>query len=480
MTTPSFALESERAAENRAFVARALTDAEGRPGFTVIAVPAPFAPLSEFLRAAPRDLGVLWQTPNEPRSFATAGAAYHITLSGRERFTALRRALATVFASFTIVAAPGCPEVSPPRVFGGFAFEPETNGGVWERFGDGSFTLPRWIYARGDDDATITLTVDGRRDCTIAGRHALLEEYDLLMEALEAYEGESTMARASVNRYSIPPSGARHVRQLEFPRWEAHIQKVRAAILSGRFSKIVAARHAEVTLNSVIDDIEVLSRLAAEPHCTRFAFRRADASFIGASPESLFVKTGRELNTQALAGTLRSLGSEYPILTKRSSQLLTSTKDLHEHEIVVQQIRGALQPFSAELRVPSGPQVSKIRNILHLNTQIGATLHEGVTVPDLVEALHPTPAVGGLPKREAAQWISQNEPQQRGWYTGTVGWVNAAGDGAFIVAIRSGLIRFRSAYVYAGAGIVAQSDAAAEYAETELKQLPMLRALGVV
>src|SRR5262249_17554643 len=125
------------------------------------------------------------------------------------------------------------------------------------------------------------------------------------------------------------------------------------------------------------------------------------------------------------------------------------------------------------------PNVKKVRTILHLDTPISATLREGVHAVDVLAALHPTPAVGGLPVREAAAWIAENEPFARGWYTGAVGWIDAAGDSVFSVAIRCAVLKRDCAYIYTGAGIVADSDPAAEYAETTLKQRPLLSALGV-
>ena len=117
---------------------------------------------------------------------------------------------------------------------------------------------------------------------------------------------------------------------------------------------------------------------------------------------------------------------------------------------------------------------------MHLHTPLTGVLREAVHVLDLVAAVHPTPAVGGVPRQDSVAWIAAHEPDPRGWYAGPVGWFDAGGDGEFAVAIRSGVLEARRAHVYAGAGIVAASDPAAEYAETSVKQRSILRALGIV
>jgi isochorismate synthase len=219
---------------------------------------------------------------------------------------------------------------------------------------------------------------------------------------------------------------------------------------------------------------------AAYPACTHFAFRREGATFLGATPETLFRKRGVDLKTEALAGTTRIKDDPNFESSRDVAALQSSQKDLGEHALVVQRICQELEPLSTDLRYSSTPTTRQVRNLIHLQTPIAATLRESTSVFDLLAALHPTPAVGGFPAREAAEWIRMNEPLERGWYTGTLGWIDAAGDGEFAVAIRCGVLTDKRAYIFAGAGIVSASDAAAEYAETAAKMWPVLRALGVM
>ncbi len=216
-----------------------------------------------------------------------------------------------------------------------------------------------------------------------------------------------------------------------------------------------------------------------EKNCTHFAFRRAESSFVGASPESLFVKSGATLATQALAGTC-SRWSPGETHAARSAQLLASSKDRAEHEFVVAAIRDALAPLCTAVVVAAAPEVLILRNILHINTPFQATVRPTTHVADLLEALHPTPAVGGVPGHAAREWIVEHEDGNRGWYSGPVGWLDMRGDAEFRVAIRCGVLNRNRAYVFTGAGVVSDSDEIAEYLETGLKQQPMLRALQVL
>ena len=159
--------------------------------------------------------------------------------------------------------------------------------------------------------------------------------------------------------------------------------------------------------------------------------------------------------------------------------LLASSKDRWEHEVVVREIVARLEPLSVQVDHPSTPAVVRVRDILHLDSPIGAQLRPTTHVLDLLEALHPTPSVGGVPRADAVRWIEANEPMERGWYTGPIGWFDAAGDGEFVVAIRCGLLSGPLARLQTGAGIVEASDPRAEYEETALKQQPMRRALGL-
>jgi isochorismate synthase EntC len=163
-----------------------------------------------------------------------------------------------------------------------------------------------------------------------------------------------------------------------------------------------------------------------------------------------------------------------------AGQLLASDKDRREHEIVVSSTMQALAEVCAEVfRLPGTPRVVPARSVQHLETPLRARLSRAGTVLDLVERLHPTPAVGGFPRDAALALLRELEEIERGWYAGPVGWTDLDGEGEFAVAIRSALLTGSRASLFAGCGIVADSNPAAEFAETRLKLLPMMSALGV-
>lgn len=194
---------------------------------------------------------------------------------------------------------------------------------------------------------------------------------------------------------------------------------------------------------------------------------------MGATPEWLIRKRGRRIETEAMAGS-RSRAE-----VDAEQRLLASGKDLEEHRLVLEEVVRALQPVCEQLSVPDGPRIRQLRDLLHLQTPVVGQLAKDRHVLDLVGRLHPTPAVGGVPRDAALAWLAEHESESRGWYASPVGWVDAAGDGEFAVALRSALMIGNVAHLYAGAGIVRDSSPDLEYEETQLKLASMVRALGV-
>lgn len=159
-------------------------------------------------------------------------------------------------------------------------------------------------------------------------------------------------------------------------------------------------------------------------------------------------------------------------------RLLESAKDSAEHAIVLREIQRALAPLASRIEHDAQPELHRLRHVLHLRTRVRATLREPRHLLEVIERLHPTPAVGGWPKTAALDWIGRHEPDERGWYAGPIGWFDASGDGEMAVALRSGVLCGRSAHLFVGCGIVERSDAAQEFAETRWKLATLLGALG--
>lgn len=211
--------------------------------------------------------------------------------------------------------------------------------------------------------------------------------------------------------------------------------------------------------------------------CFVFCVGTPEAAFVGASPELLVRRDGASAATVALAGSVRR-SADPAVDSHLGEQLMQSAKDREEHAIVARRIKRRLDPLAVWVEAEPEPVVIKVANIQHLATPIRAQLAESRSVLELAGRLHPTPAVGTEPATpEAEAMIGELEGLDRGWYAGPVGWMDASEDGEFCVALRSALLRDRRAHLFAGAGIVADSDPATELAETEIKLgalLPLL------
>jgi isochorismate synthase len=325
---------------------------------------------------------------------------------------------------------------------------------VWAPLGDGMVTMPRWTHRVDGGTGSLTLVID--RDEPTDPSFALAE-LDALWDTLA--------------RDDTPPelADAAHARHVDEERWRRSLADVQARIAAGAASKVVVARRSTITAERDIDPVRVLHRLA-RPGATVFCVRRGGVAFVGATPERLFRKRGRHVSTEAIAGTASLEGDP------SGRHLFASKKDLHEHQWVVDGICGALAGLRSDISV-GARGLRTIGAIAHLATPIEARLTSDVSAFQILEALHPTPAVGGVPRESALRWIAEHEPD-RGWYAGPLGWIDTDGNAEAHVALRSALIVGARAYAYAGCGVVAESDPHAEYLETALKLSPMLAALG--
>jgi salicylate biosynthesis isochorismate synthase/menaquinone-specific isochorismate synthase len=211
--------------------------------------------------------------------------------------------------------------------------------------------------------------------------------------------------------------------------------------------------------------------------CFVFCVGRRDATLIAASPELLIRREGLRASTLALAGSMRR-SADPAVDDHLGEQLLRSDKDREEHAIVARRILRVLRSRAVWATAPAEPELVRIANIQHLGTPIRAQLAEPVGAVELAGMLHPTPAVGAEPRERALDLIPALEGIDRGWYAGPIGWVDTNDDGEFCVALRCALLRGEVARCYAGVGVVADSDPAAELAETEVKLQALLPLLA--
>ena len=199
--------------------------------------------------------------------------------------------------------------------------------------------------------------------------------------------------------------------------------------------------------------------------------------FVGATPERLVFAQDGQVHTMALAGSAPRGASEQED-RQLGMELLSSEKNQREHAIVVNMVRNALENLCSHVQVADTSRLLKLQNIQHLQTSITGELLPGHNILEALHDLHPTPAVGGFPREAALAEIRENEQLDRGWFAGPIGWIDKDGHGEFAVALRSGLIDGKKATLFAGCGIVADSDPDNEYTESCLKLRVMLRGIS--
>jgi menaquinone-specific isochorismate synthase len=244
--------------------------------------------------------------------------------------------------------------------------------------------------------------------------------------------------------------------------------------------KVVLSRPVTVELDGPLHLAEVLRRLrAGEPNCTIFSMPVPDGTFFGASPELLVARHGDRVTAHPLAGTVPR-GDTARRDADAQRELARSAKNREEHRYVVEEIAATLAPRCTGLSVPDEPSRVAFRAVAHLGTRIEGHLRApAATILDLLGSLHPTPAVGGTPRPDALAFIAAHEAGERGYWAGPVGWVGAAGDGEWMIGIRSAsLLDDGSAVTLrAGSGIVAGSEPSAEAAETDVKLATVIEAV---
>jgi len=432
----------------------------------ILGVPVPLLPLDRFLALAGDEDAWLWDPPGEG-GFAAIGTLCEVRASGATRFEDVQRRAEALFAGIGS-AHRSRPEGSLARLFGGFScFSNLAADPLWDAWGEARFVLPRIFYEIHDDGtATLGIACDLERPLS---RQELAREVAL---TLTSYLRRLTTEHPTEPALPVSVSVLER-KELGQAEWRTLVGQIRASIEAENLEKIVAARRSSLRLKPDPEWRQVLLRLAADnAACTRFALKYGNSAFLGATPERLVRKLDTQFDTEALAGSARS-GPEGALA------LLESAKDLEEHAIVVREILRALEPFAESLTAPKAPHVHALQYVSHLRTPISGVLAAPTHILELVAALHPTPAVGGVPKERAQRFIEAHERDRRGWYAGPIGWFDSQGDGSFAVALRSALLKGDQAHLYAGAGIVRGSEPDAEYQETELKFQGLLRALGV-
>ena len=341
------------------------------------------------------------------------------------------------------------------RYYGGLSFDPTCHDREWEKFGTYQFIVPQFELFMSDGQTlfAFNIAIDDINNEKTEKAIQMLDKID--------FSPETT--------YRKPP---KVLKRKDFPdsdQWAKTFSAVDQDISNKEYEKVVLARRSIFDFDVELRPNALMKHLKDQtPGCFYFCFQPcADTAFLGATPERLYKRRGLKIQSEAIAGT-RPRGKDDTDDTALENQLMSSSKDAHEHQYVVKMIQSALELLCHKIRSDKKFSLKKLGGTQHLQTSFEGDLIGGISDDQILPALHPTPAVGGHPTEKAIKTIRETEPFNRGWYAGPVGYIGYD-QAEFAVAIRSGLIHQDHLSLYAGAGIVSGSTLKNEWNEIENK-----------
>lgn len=363
--------------------------------------------------------------------------------------------------------------IRAPRVrfFGGMSFrEDHRASGVWTDFPSWLFHLPSY-----------ELEGDGSGDAWLRAR-ALVEPADrpeVFARLRRRAEGLRAELAARASFHGRRDRVAGRANATERGSWESAVRASLEAIREGSVSKAVLARTLDVELDDRVDPVDVVEHLWEVNRGSHvFLFEPSSGSaVVGAAPETVATLRDGVFHATAVAGSIRR-GATPREQAELAARLLSSEKDRAEQRIALDDMVARLETVAHQIRTDPQPHVLTLARIQHLETEIRASVPADVDVLDLLRLLHPTPAVCGLPRDAALDFLAREEPFERGWYAGPVGWFDGEGNGVFAPALRTAVSTGSGWRLFAGAGIVQGSVPALEWEETGIKFEPVLDALS--
>lgn len=426
---------------NSADVANGFAErARGLPEHTPVSLSLPLAHATiNWLDALPAEgPWWAWARPQRGQFCLGVGHAFHWSSAGAQRFAALDHAYAGLSRHW--------PGREDARAFLGFAFSPSASG-----------PLPNALLAV----PALLLHFDSRgcRAVLTAPAGALPDTLAVIRSALGHPASQAKAGKLTASDETLTNQA-----------WTARVGAVLREIGKDHLAKVVLTRRRSLQAQRPVSAATLLDRLAAaQPNSVVYGHGDGNLAFVGATPERLIRLRGHEASADALAGTA------WP-----GSQSLDAGKNRHEQSLVVEAVIAALANHSQQPPGVAVPSLHPAGRISHLRSKITATVRPGTSLFDLIESLHPTPAVGGWPTAPALTWLQAHGEIRSAWYSGGIGWLDAEGNGEISVALRSALIQGQAIELQAGAGIVSGSDAQLELAETEAKFGTLLDALSLL
>ena len=445
-----------------------------------VTAPATGADPMRFLRRVGGGPRGFWARSNG--WIAHSGALATVTAEGTHpggSFSEIETSALDLFASGSVGGVGHAPAL---RFFGGFAFCPGyATEDIWAAFPPALFHVPALELqsVSGQDPVlTVRILVDPERDGVESTLTRLLAHAGRLSRDLAEPAADACSDSGGSVAASLPPDHFARA-ESERPGWDAAVRDALAAIDEGRISKVVLARTLDVITGRRPDPIEVVHHLwRGNGGSHVFYFEPEEGcALLGAAPETVTTLSGGQFHATAVAGTV-ACGETAREQRQLAEQLLASEKEGVEQRIALEDMVARLGPLAEKIRAQPEPHVLTLARLQHLETEIRARLSEGTSALTVLEALHPTPAVCGLPRDTALEFLEEHEPFDRGWYAGPVGWFDLDGNGVFVPALRCAVVRDLMWRLFAGAGIVEGSDPGLEWDETSIKFEPMLRALA--
>ncbi len=423
--------------------------------------------IQKFLQIYKQHAKTMWLSEENRASFAGVGKSIEFKANGPKKFKIINSEITRLFKN-TIIDDHIVPKEIGPKVFGGFSFSNSiSNDEFWSHFGSAYFILPKIQLSHIQDESWITINLNVNN----SNKNKELSKIQDLIDLVKIHS--ETRPSDNFNSYLTN-------QLMDYENWNGLINKAIVMIKNQDIKKIVLCRRCLITGQNNIDTLNVLLKLHHNyPECFSFLFEpEINNSFLGATPELLVEVNNTMLVTSSLAGSYpRGRTKQEDI--KLGIDLLNDPKELSEHQIVIDQLTTKLAFVSSNIHSATDPILMKLNNIQHLKTEITAEIKQNINIIDIIEKLHPTPAVGGEPLEKARQIIEEFEGNVRGWYAGPIGWIDRFGDGVFAVAIRSAICKDEKMILYAGAGIVENSFPLKEWDETQLKFKPLLGALDI-
>lgn len=420
--------------------------------------------------------------PDSGYSLLGLGTLQTFQAKGRQRFQSIKSEYSELLKNWQNSNA-----VSP-IAFLSFAFdENDPMSNSWEQFPNSLLTIPLVVIKENNSAQTLQVNIKlgqtTSHEATLKHIKALLINY---IEQAQKYLDKTDPATLDHIDASTP--------SVHKNTWLAVTQNALTQIQSGHFDKLVTSRQRSLKFNRTISTPGLIQKLVQHyPACTIMSYQSSGKTIISASPERLLTLHHPDIQSNAIGGTILRTrqpdninsdvqSSSFPLLFKQSPVQMQTESDeskklLKEHAFISQEIYQCLDPFCHTLKMPISPFLMKLHNLYHLETPIQGKLMKQYDLFDVIETLHPTPAVAGFPAQKARQWLVEHEKYHRGWYTGAFGWIDGNLDGELSVMLRCALIEDNQIDLFAGAGLIAESDPEIEWQETELKMQTILEML---